>query len=313
MFILPKGIISRIEDTCRNFLWDNSVDYRIVPVVAWDKLCSPKEEGGLGLKDQETMNKAMIGRLVHWIMKEKDSIWVQLVKKNYLKGMDWVEYKPTANSSWVWRRICKVKEEMLPGYTTGTWTAQSTYSPTACYEWLKGRKPTVAWYKWLWNEHVIPKHQFIGWLYAHGALRTKDKLIIYGLDVNDRCLLCEQDTECIDHLLCECIYSRRVIQAISQKMQISFPVTDMIGWCTQRTGTKLQQGIQAALIWGVVYNIWQQRNKSNMEGVLQRPERVADQVIEVVKARLRGRDYKVIIKTDLDWLKHKNLYVIDAY
>ncbi|XP_074301630.1 uncharacterized protein LOC141633032 [Silene latifolia] len=101
MFILPKGIISRIEATCRNFLWDNSADYRRVPLVSWDKVCRGKEEGGLGLKDQETMNEAMIGRMVHWIIEEKDSIWVQWVKKNYLKGKDWLEYKPTANSSWV--------------------------------------------------------------------------------------------------------------------------------------------------------------------------------------------------------------------
>ncbi|XP_074305630.1 uncharacterized protein LOC141640850 [Silene latifolia] len=84
MFVLPKGIISKIEATCRNFLWDNSPDYRRIPLVTWDKLSCSKEEGGLGLKDQETMNKAMIGRLVHWIMEEKDLIWVQWVNKNYL-------------------------------------------------------------------------------------------------------------------------------------------------------------------------------------------------------------------------------------
>ncbi|XP_074313773.1 uncharacterized protein LOC141648967 [Silene latifolia] len=115
-----------------------------------------------------------------------------------------------------------------------------------CYEWLKGRKPTVAWYKWILNEHVIPKHQFMGWLYAHGAMRTKDKLIKYGLDVDDSCLLCEQAAESIDHLLCDCIYGRKVMQDISQKMQISFPVTDMLGWCNQRTGTKLQQEVHVA-------------------------------------------------------------------
>ncbi|XP_074289530.1 uncharacterized protein LOC141614686 [Silene latifolia] len=220
MFVFPKGIISRIEATCRNFLWDKSADYRRVPLVAWDKVSYSKEEGGLGLKDQETMNKSMIGRLVHWIMEEKDSIWVQWVKKNYLKGKDWLEYKPTASSSWE-------------------------------------RKPAVTWYKWIWNEQVTPKHQFMGWLYAHGAMRTKDKLIKYGLDVDDSCFMCEQATESIDHLLCDCIYSRRVMQDMSQKMQISFPDTDMLGWCTQRTGTKVQQWVQVALLWGTVYNIWQ--------------------------------------------------------
>ncbi|XP_074277763.1 uncharacterized protein LOC141601387 [Silene latifolia] len=177
IFIIPKGIISRIEATCRNFPWDSSTDYMRVPMVAWEKICRPKEEGGLGLKDQGIMNKAMIGRLVHWITVKKDSIWVKWVQKNYLKGRDWLDYTPSTSSSWVWRRICKVKEEMLPGYTTGKWNAKSEYSPSDCYEWLKGTNLKVTWYNCLWNDHVIPKHQFIGWLVAHGALRTRDKLI----------------------------------------------------------------------------------------------------------------------------------------
>ncbi|XP_074300767.1 uncharacterized protein LOC141632084 [Silene latifolia] len=225
-------------------------------MVAWEKICRPKEEGGLRLKDQGVMNKAMIGRLVHWITVKKDSIWVKWVQKNYLKRREWLDYTPSASSSWVWRRICKVKEEMLPGYAAGEWNAQSEYSPSECYELLKGINLKVPWYKCLWNDHVIPKHQFIGWLVAHGALRTRDKLIGYGLDIDNRCLLCEQVTESIDHILCKCIYSRRVIQTISQKMQINFPVNDMIVWCTQRTGTSVQKGIHAALMWGVIYHVW---------------------------------------------------------
>ncbi|KAL9227684.1 hypothetical protein vseg_003343 [Gypsophila vaccaria] len=49
-FILPKGVLERIETICRNFLWDSSADYRRVPLVAWSKVCKPKEEGGLGIK-----------------------------------------------------------------------------------------------------------------------------------------------------------------------------------------------------------------------------------------------------------------------
>ncbi|XP_074318592.1 uncharacterized protein LOC141655409 [Silene latifolia] len=200
MFVLPNGIISRIEATCRNFLWDNSSDYRKVPLVAWEKVCCTKEEGGLGIKDQETINKALIGRLVHWIMEERDSIWVNWVHQNYLKGKAWLDYKPSVNSSWVWRRICKVKEEMLTGYNDGTWTAQAKYTPAMGYEWLKDWRPAVTWSKWIWNEHVVPKHQFVGWLYAHGAMRTKDKLIKYGLEIDDSCFLCNQAAESLDHL-----------------------------------------------------------------------------------------------------------------
>ncbi|XP_074283266.1 uncharacterized protein LOC141607820 [Silene latifolia] len=50
MFIIPKGVIRRIEGICRNFLWDGSSDYHRVPLVAWDKVTLPKDEGGLGIK-----------------------------------------------------------------------------------------------------------------------------------------------------------------------------------------------------------------------------------------------------------------------
>ncbi|KAL9244375.1 hypothetical protein vseg_018156 [Gypsophila vaccaria] len=34
LFVLPKGVIAKIEAVCRNFLWDNSADYRRAPLVA---------------------------------------------------------------------------------------------------------------------------------------------------------------------------------------------------------------------------------------------------------------------------------------
>ncbi|KAK9723757.1 hypothetical protein RND81_05G023300 [Saponaria officinalis] len=41
MFILPSGVIARIETICRNFLWDGGVDFKRSPLVSWDKNFSP--------------------------------------------------------------------------------------------------------------------------------------------------------------------------------------------------------------------------------------------------------------------------------
>ncbi|XP_074305538.1 uncharacterized protein LOC141640755 [Silene latifolia] len=71
------------------------LDYRRIPLVGWDTICRPKDEGGLGLKDQESWNKAMVGRLVDWVATQRDSIWVHWVQSNYLKGQEWMEYKPS--------------------------------------------------------------------------------------------------------------------------------------------------------------------------------------------------------------------------
>ncbi|XP_074305212.1 uncharacterized protein LOC141640260 [Silene latifolia] len=215
--ILPKGIINRVEATCRNFLWDGSAEYRRSPLVAWDKICRPKDEGGLGLKDQETWNKAMVGRLVDLVFEKKDTIWVHWVTANYLRGQSWLEYKPSSNSSWVWRCIYKVKQEIVAGYNDGHWHIQNEgYTPSNCYKWLRGSKPEVAWRKVIWNSWSLPKHKFVGWLWAHEALNTNSKLIMYGVAAEDKCWLCGQAAETQTHLIFNCMFCRKLVQVLNQ-------------------------------------------------------------------------------------------------
>ncbi|XP_074289093.1 uncharacterized protein LOC141614233 [Silene latifolia] len=308
MFIIPKGIIKRIEAVCRNFLWDNSADYRRTPLVGWDTICRPKDEGGLGLKDQEAWNKAMVGRLVDWVAAKRDSIWVHWVQNNYLKGQEWMRYKLSTNSSWVLRRICKVKEEMSVGYINGQWDVQPDgFTPAGCYEWFKGTRPRVNWFKAIWNGWALPKHQFMGWLIVHEALNTAARLANFGLDIEDKCYLCGLAAETTEHLFYECIYSKGVIRELNRQTRWDSPMRDVLTWCVQRTGTVLQRGVQTAMMLGTLYQVWHQRNKSKNENVLIRPECVAKLIMEEMRSRVRGRDRATMTIVERDWLKRMRL------
>ncbi|XP_074314348.1 uncharacterized protein LOC141649561 [Silene latifolia] len=308
LFVIPKGITKRIEAVCRNFLWDNSADYRRAPLVAWDSVCRPKDEGGLGLKDLETWNKAMVGRLVDWVAMKRDSIWVHWVQSNYLKGRDWMEYKPSSNSSWVWRKICQVKDDMRNGYTSGLWTAQSGgFTNAGCYEWLRGTRPKNLWWKAVWNVWMLPKHQFLGWLVANEALNTTARLARIGMDIEDKCSLCGVGSENLEHLFCECSYSRRIVQELNKKTGWSFPVRKTMDWCVHRTGSPLQRGVQTAMMMSLLYQVWQQRNKGRNEDVLLRPEVVAGAIMDDMRSRVRTRERTSITLTDRDWLRRLNL------
>ncbi|XP_074293158.1 uncharacterized protein LOC141620099 [Silene latifolia] len=308
MFILPKGIIRSIEAICRNYLWDNGTEYRRAPLVAWQKVCLPKEEGGLGLKNQEVWNKAMVGRLVNWIAENRDSIWVQWVQWNHIRGRDWFEYTPSTNSSWVWRRICKVKQEIAHGFVDGVWGVQPAgYTPNGYYEWLRTTRPPVCWNKVIWTKWALPKHQFMGWLVAHEALNTVDKLISYGMDVDDGCLLCGQTNESLTHLYFACQYSRRVLMFLQQHTGCSFPLVIDLDWWSSRGGTNVQRGVQIALFLGAIYSIWYQRNKCRLDAVLVHPNQIAFQVIEGVRNRTRGREKEIKNANDVNWLCHRHL------
>ncbi|XP_074283716.1 uncharacterized protein LOC141608252 [Silene latifolia] len=167
-----------------------------------------------------------------------------------------MNYIISANSSWVWRRIYKVKQDIAHGFVGGDWVVQPTgYTPAGCYEWLREARPPVQWSKVVWNDWVVPKHQFLGWLVAHEALNTVDKLIQYGLEVDDKCLLCGRLEERLSHLFFECQYSMRVILTMQQTTRCQFPITLDLAWWTNRGGTTVQRGVQVALLLSALYSI----------------------------------------------------------
>ncbi|GAV66931.1 LOW QUALITY PROTEIN: zf-RVT domain-containing protein, partial [Cephalotus follicularis] len=59
-FILPVSITKECNRILRNFLWHGVGNSKKSGKVAWSKVCRPKDEGGLGIKDCRAWNKAAI-------------------------------------------------------------------------------------------------------------------------------------------------------------------------------------------------------------------------------------------------------------
>ncbi|KAL0295502.1 UNVERIFIED_CONTAM: hypothetical protein Scaly_3102500 [Sesamum calycinum] len=79
VFILPKGIIKILEAKIRKFLWQGSTG-RGYAKVAWEQICRPKEEGGLGFRSIMIMNQAlMLKHLWKLIQPDSESIWVNWI------------------------------------------------------------------------------------------------------------------------------------------------------------------------------------------------------------------------------------------
>ncbi|XP_074318492.1 uncharacterized protein LOC141655305 [Silene latifolia] len=103
------------------------------------------------------------------------------------------------------------------------------------------------------------------------------------------------------------MYNRRVILAMQQNTGYQFPLHHGLTWCTNKGGSTVQKGVQAALLLGAFYYIWYQRNRCRVDNVLMRLDKIAEQVIKGVKIRIRGRDNLNMNVNDLDWLSQINL------
>ncbi|XP_021769532.1 uncharacterized protein LOC110733779 [Chenopodium quinoa] len=197
--LMPKSVLDRINQLCRAYLWDGNISLSKAPPISWDWVCKPRKVGGMGIRNCSAWNKAALGKYVWKVACKKDSLWVEWVHSVYVKHKDWWHYIPGKRVSRAWKKICRVKEEMMTGFISNRWT-EGTYTIVEGYSWILGSMLTVSWKNWIWNKFNIPKHTFIAWLAAQDRLRLRIKLYSIGVSESKQCLLCGIAPESLQHL-----------------------------------------------------------------------------------------------------------------
>ncbi|XP_074300445.1 uncharacterized protein LOC141631708 [Silene latifolia] len=298
MFVIPQSVIKRIEAICRNFLWDGSPDFHRVPLVAWDTVTTSKKEGGLGIKKADIWNIATVGKLVNWIHTKADRLWIKWINAIYIKDQNWQDYSPPADSTWVWKSICKVKEKLKEGFVNGSWDHHPKgYTIRSGYDWLCSEQNAADWSPVVWNNWNVPKHSIVTWLMMHNGMNVKEKLFKYGCCADDLCVMCESQTETVHHVFSECVYSCRIKAQLSQWFGGPVPNTLQLAMVYQKS---VLWKARAACLTAYHYHIWFQRNNARLNSCLVRPEvvarRIGEEVSRRVTAKLGGAN------VNIDWL-----------
>nr|XP_027075960.1 uncharacterized protein LOC113699812 [Coffea arabica] len=107
----PKAVITRLGIICNSFLWDCRGEKRL-HWAAWEKLCFPTDEGGLGFRSFKDMARAFAAKL-WWRFRSGDSIWAEFMHAKYSNGCH-----PLAASSvrpsHTWRRLEAIRSLVEP-------------------------------------------------------------------------------------------------------------------------------------------------------------------------------------------------------
>lgn len=89
---------------------DKNEGQKKVDLVAWDKVCCPKNLGGLNIKGCNEWNIASVGKLIWQLELNKESLCVRWVHGVYMKADHdiWAHTLPI-DRSWYWRKINLIK------------------------------------------------------------------------------------------------------------------------------------------------------------------------------------------------------------
>ncbi|KAF7822209.1 ribonuclease H [Senna tora] len=101
--MLPKSVINQIEKMERAFLWGSTSEKKRCHQIGWDKVCTLKSSGGLGILSLRDMNVAFFYKLAWQLITRKDSLWVNFIKGRYGVSENFIfesRSKPTDSSFW---------------------------------------------------------------------------------------------------------------------------------------------------------------------------------------------------------------------
>ncbi|VFQ75989.1 unnamed protein product [Cuscuta campestris] len=255
IFLLPDNVMKKIMALYRNFLWSSTPDYKKCPLVSWDEVCLPKQEGGLGLKNLLKWNQACLMKLLWDIANKKDTLWVKWIHNKYLKGSSVWDYTTKPDDCYYWKKLVQTRCLFMGMNMTSCYTVKEGYN------WLVGSNPKVEWFDMVWNKWTIPKHCFITWLIWRGRLLTKDRLSRF-INLDTTCGLCNNGVESVDHLFCSCALARLILEDISQWIHV-----DITAGSIRELGSRVGKGKNrksrrtiATCIAASCYFIWKARN-----------------------------------------------------
>ncbi|XP_074288227.1 uncharacterized protein LOC141613394 [Silene latifolia] len=280
--------------------------YWRAPAVGWDHCCTPKSEGGLGLKHSKNWNKTLLGKYIWWIASKKDHLWVKWVSHVYLKGVHWSNYTPPVDCSWSWKKIAHLMCIFKPAYNADSWLGKAAdYSVTEGYNWLRSPGTPVSWFKLCWNSMNIPRASFIFWIYKLGRLLTKDRLAHMGGVSDLKCFLCSTEDENHGHLFFDCDFSSRCVTLLQLKLKAQFNPRELVEWNRRgRRRSILIRRIICACHIQLVYVIWQVRNQARIYSKVFHPAVLVKNLISDVCTRFQARNTSKLTREEEQWLQH---------
>ena len=83
LFIFPAKIIKLIESLCRSYLWSGTRHVTKKALIAWEQVCRPKSEGGMGLINMAIWNKAAVAKLCWDLANKEDKLWIKWIHAYY--------------------------------------------------------------------------------------------------------------------------------------------------------------------------------------------------------------------------------------
>ncbi|KAK9724205.1 hypothetical protein RND81_05G055400 [Saponaria officinalis] len=300
---LPLGVVHKLESCSRNFYWGDSDLGSGIHWMKWQYFTKPRCEGGVGIKEVLSWNKAFLLKWLWKLVLRPPSLWLAWAEGYLLNGESIWNVQAKATSSWVWSDILQVRDDLLllcgdsataHGLIEG-WTVPgiNKFCLKAAYDFFRVGAPGAKKIMVLWEPFALPKYSIVGWQAYHAKLATIDNLQKRGFHFANRCYLCYQEEESHSHLFFLCPFMR----LLWRNMMIWIGVTRRprslrheLEWIfTHCKGNSLLSRLERTVFIAIIYHGWIERNYRVFRSLERDVHTICNQIQFEIMCRYYGR------------------------
>jgi hypothetical protein len=114
-FKLTKGQCSQLSSVSSRFWWGAGEEKMKVHWISWDKMCVSKRSGGLGFRNYEDFNQALLAKQAWRMVTNPDSLCARVLRARYFKEGDFLTASCQKRASYTWRSILHGRELLKEG------------------------------------------------------------------------------------------------------------------------------------------------------------------------------------------------------
>nr|XP_027088506.1 uncharacterized protein LOC113709853 [Coffea arabica] len=143
-FKLPRKLCKDITASMANYWWGETNGKSKLHWLSWKKLALDKTDGGLGFKDIEAFNKALLGKQIWRILTKPNLLLSKVLRAKYFPKESIFRCKAQKNVSWFWQGLLGVRSFIEKGVIRRIGNGRSTSIWE--HKWIPGTptgKPTT--------------------------------------------------------------------------------------------------------------------------------------------------------------------------
>ncbi|XP_056848921.1 uncharacterized protein LOC130499048 [Raphanus sativus] len=294
-FKLPASLCKQIQSVLTRFWWDAKPDTRKRSWVSWDKLTCPKSAGGLGFREIEIFNDALLAKHAWRLLQDPSSLLGRILLKKYCHSSDFLSCSAPNAASHGWRGILAGREVLKKGmgWSVGNGRSIKVWGdywlstenqvrpigpPTELDQHLKYTTKSgyalakihngnsldeFNWKKCIWNVQCSPKLRHFLWKLKSKALAVGETLAKRGIQVEGKCKRCGEP-ETLLHVMLACTTAQKVWELVPAKNKPLITscqsVEEVLVTCTRMVNLP-PIGLTTPLYPWILWVLWTSRNQ----------------------------------------------------